>query len=292
MQKPPVKLMRAALNLIEELDTIKSDCTEAFDSSSQAAAENTVAIRSGINAKVDLVSIPGVRLHLHLKLYAAREDLLSCIYLIGSNAELTLMNSIQALARSAMEASATCLWLCSNKITWEERLRRHSQLHLKSAYTCLKEEGIDPNNPPDRSTIGEDIILTMEECNTIINWVKGRGWTCKRGRNRESTISRWVGELPSYSDLMKEAATIIPVSPEHLRSIYSMYSRSVHTDPVTVAGGSTEEDERARRSIAMAATASALMFYAVAWKLLASWCSVPYPEDAISHHIAELGQYE
>ena len=89
MQKPPVNHIRAALDIIKELDAIKPNCTETFDTSSQAAAENTVANRSGMDSEIDLVSIPGTRLHLHLKLYAAREHLLACIYLVGSNAERT-----------------------------------------------------------------------------------------------------------------------------------------------------------------------------------------------------------
>ena len=92
MQKPPYGFVATSLELIGELDDIKRNCTEAFDSSSPASAENSVANRSGIDPKLDFVSIPGVRLHLHLKLYAAREHLLSCIYLIGSNAERTLVN--------------------------------------------------------------------------------------------------------------------------------------------------------------------------------------------------------
>ena len=294
MQKPPFGFGATSLELIGELDDIKHNCTEGFDSSSPASAENSVANRSGINPKLDFVSIPGVRLHLHLKLYAAREHLLSCIYLIGSNAERTLVNSIQSLARSALEGAVTCLWLCSNRITWEERLRRFSQLHLKSAYTSLKEEGIDLNNRPDPSTVAEHIVLTMEECDTLIKEVNAQGWLCKKGKNAGKTpaIRRWVGELPTHSDIMKDAAAIVQVDPETLRSLYSVSSRSVHTDPVTVASGSTEEDENERLILAVGAITTALMFYELAWRLLASWCAVPYPEDTMRSHVARLGQNE
>ena len=61
--------------------------------------------------------------------------------------------------------------------------------------------------------------------------------------------------------------------------------------PVMVAGGSSEEEEMARLSMALDATTTALMFYALAWKLVASWCSVPYPEEAIQEHLARLRQY-
>ena len=294
MQKPPYGFVATSLELIGELDDIKRNCTEGFDSSSPASAENSVANRSGIDPKLDFVSIPGVRLHLHLKLYAAREHLLSCIYLVGSNAERTLVNSIQTLARSALEGAVTCLWLCSNKVTWEERLRRFSQLHLKSAYTCLKEEGIDLNSRPDASTAPEKIVLTMEECDTLIKEVKARRWLCKKGKNegKTPTIRRWVGELPTHSDIMRDAAAIVQVDPETLRVLYSLSSRSVHTDPVTVASGSTEEDEDERLILAVGAITTALMFYELAWRLLASWCAVPYPEDTMRNHVARLGQYE
>ena len=294
MQKPPVKLMRAALNLITELDAIKPNCTETFDPASQAASENTVANRSGMDSTVDLVSIPGARLHLHLKLYAAREHLLACIYLVGSNAERTLVNPIQALARPAFEAIATCLWLCSNEITWVERLRRHSQLHLRSTHTSLKEARLSLDTNPIRLAAEEEIAELQAKCDAVIDWVKARGWTCRRKNvaGKEPTIGTWVKELPGPTELVKQGLAIVPLSPEVTHGIYSVYSRSVHTDPVTVAGGSTEEDELARLSIAVGALTNTLMFYELAWRLFASWCFAPYPTDAIAHHLAELGQYE
>ena len=268
-------------------------CT-SFKAGSPAAKENEVTTRAGISPNSDFVSVPGVCLHLQLKLYAAREHLLACIGLILSGAERTLVNPIQALTRSATEACATSLWLCSNKITCEERLRRFSQLHLRSAYTCLKDEGIDLNNRPDPTTIHPDIVLTLKECDTIINEVKARGWTCEKGRHKGKapTIKSWVAELPTLSDLIQDAAEVVSLPADGMRAIYSMSSRSVHTDPVMVAGGSTEEEEMARLSMALDATTTALMFYALAWKLVASWCSVPYPGDAMQEHFARLRQYE
>ena len=294
MQKPPAKLMRAVLDLIRELDAIKPNCTETFDPASQAASENTVANRSGMDSTVDLVSIPGARLHLHLKLYAAREHLLACIYLVGSNAERTLVNPIQALTRAALEATATSLWLCSNEITWVQRLKRHSQLHLQSTHTSLKEARLSLENNPSRQAAEEEVAALQAECDAVIDWVKARGWTSRRKNvaGKEPTIGTWVKELPGRTELVKQGLAIVPLPPEVTHGIYSVYSRSVHTDPVTVAGGSTEEDELARLSIAVGALTNTLMFYELAWRLFASWCSVPYPTDAIAHHLAELGQYE
>ena len=291
MQKPPVNHIRAALDLIKELDAIKPNCTETFDPSSQAAAENAVANRSGMDSKIDLVSIPGTRLHLHLKLYAAREHLLACIYLVGSNAERTLVNPIQASARMALEAVATCLWLCSNEITWVERLRRHSQLHLQSTYTTLKEARFSLDAAQDRSGIEEEMADLIAECESIIDWVKARGWTCRRKKvaGKEPTIGRWVNELPGSTELVKQGLAILPLPPEVIHGIYSVYSRSVHTDPVTVAGGSTEKNELARLSIAVGAITNTLLMYELAWRLLASWCSVPYPKEAIRKLMTDLG---
>ena len=291
MKKPPIEYVATALDIIELLDTIKINSTK-LDPTSQAARENEVAIRSGIDPKGHYVSIPGVCHHLCMKLHAAREHLLGAIWLFRSNAERTLVNPIQSLTRSATEASATCLWLCSNKATWEERLRRLSQLHLRSAYTCLVDEGIDPNDRPVRSTMDQNAILTLDECDTVIREVRARGWTCAKGRNKgkEPTITTWVRELPTYSDLMKEASVIIPASTEVLKGIYSTSSRSVHTDPVTVASGSTEQDELNRLSNAASAITTAFGFYSIAWKLLASWCSAPYTEDAIGSRIDRLHQ--
>ncbi|MYC69415.1 MAG: hypothetical protein F4X17_01760 [Gemmatimonadetes bacterium] len=291
MQKPPVKHIRAALDIIKELDAIKSHCTEAFDPSSQAAAENTVANRSGMDSKIDLVSIPGTRLHLHLKLYAAREHLLACIYLVGSDAERTLVNPIQASARMALEAVATCLWLCSNEITWVERLRRHSQLHLQSTHTSLKEARLSLDAAPHKPGIEEEIAELTAECASLLDWVKERGWTCRRKNiaGKEPTVSTWVEELPRPTELVKEGLAILPLPPEVIHGIYSVYSRSVHTDPVTVAGGTTEEDALARLSIAVGATTNTLLMYELAWRLFASWCSVPYPEEAIRRLITDLG---
>ena len=290
MKMPTYRFVATSLELLRELDAIRDSCTESLDADSPVAREHAVACRSGIDPNADYVSMPGVRHHLHLKLYAAREHLLSCLWLIGSDAERTLVNSIQALTRSAVEASATCLWLCSNRITWDERLRRFSQLHLKSTYTSLREAGVDLSDPPDPSTVGQDVSLTMAECDRLINEVKGRGWTCRKGKNKGKTptVARWVGELPTHSDIMKGASEFIPIDAEMLRAGYSISSRSVHTDPVTVAGGSAEEDELARLSLAAGAISSAFVFYSIAWKLVASWCAAPYPQDAIHNRIDEM----
>lgn len=291
MQKPPADFVASALRAIKCLDGVEVRCGK-FGSSSQAAAENTVATRAGSDPAADIVSITGVHLHLHLKLYAAREHLLSCLLLIGSNAERTPVNSVQALTRSAIESSATCLWLCSNQINWEERLRRFSQLHLKSTYTCLREAGINPNRPPDPSKVPQDIALTLAECDTLIDEVKARGWLCRSGKNKGKapTAGRWVRELPSYSDLIKDGSSVFPIPPELPRRLYSVSSRSVHTDPVTVAGGSAEGDEIAHLASALSATHGALIFYALALKLVASWSSVTYPEDVIRDRFADMGQ--
>ena len=295
MQKPPTPFLAAALDTIRELDCIARNLNCATPAAgSPAGNENIVANRSGIDPQTDFVSIPGVCLLLRLKLYAAREHLLACIWLLRSNAERTMVNPIQALTRSAVEASATSIWVCSNKITWEERLRRFSQLHLRSTYNCLKDEGFNATNRPDPATVHPDIVLTWDECQTLINEVKARGWTCRKGKHKGKTptISRWVAELPKFSDIVQDAATIVSLPADGMRAIYSMSSRSVHTDPVMVAGGSTEEEEMARLYMALDATTTALMIYGLTWKLVASWCSVPYPEEAMQNHFARMRQYE
>ena len=115
------------------------------------------------------------------------------------------MNPVQALTRSALEACATCIWLCSNKITREERLRRFSQLHLRSTYNCLKDEGIDLTYRPDPATVHPDIVTTWDECQTLIKEVNARGWACRKGKHKGKmpTISRWVAELPKFSDVVR-----------------------------------------------------------------------------------------
>jgi len=274
VQKPPTPFLEAALDAVRELDCIAPSLSCATPTvGSPAGNETIVANQSDIDPQTDLVSIPGVCLHLRLKLCAAREHLLACIWLVRSGAERTLLNPVQALTRSALEASATCIWLCSNQITGEERLRRFSQLHLRSAYTCLKDEGFDATNRPDPATAHADIVLTWDECQTLINEVKARGWVCRKGKHKGKmpTISRWVAELPKFSDMVQDAATVVSLPAEGMRAIYSMSSRSVHTDPVMVAGGSTDDEEQARLSMALDATITALMFYGLAWKLIASW---------------------
>ncbi|MCY4629806.1 MAG: hypothetical protein OXE75_02780 [bacterium] len=188
-----------------------------------------------------------------------------------------------------MEASAVILWLCSNTITWEERLRRGSQLHLTSAFNCLKAMGIDPRNPPDPSTVDQDIMISIAECNTLIDWVRAQGWTCRRGKQqgKAPTISTWVREVPAYSDLMDDASAVGALPPKMLRQLYATYSRSVHTDPVTVISGPSEA-ELARMASAHGAIATAVAIYGIAWMQFASWCSVPSPDGARENIIAVL----
>ena len=200
-----------------------------------------------------------------------------------------MVNPATTLARSAVEASAVSLWLCSHKITWEERLQRVSQLHLASAVSCLKAIGIDPGNPPEPSTDEPDITPSIEDCNTLIDWVGSRGWTCTRGKQKGKvpTIQTWAREVPAYSEMMNEASAVVGLPTGVLRQLYSQYSRSVHTDPVTVISGPSEA-ESARLASAHGAIATAAAFYGLAWRQFASWCAVPIPSGALEKISAVL----
>ena len=255
---------------------------EKIDRTAPAIKEDTLADRSGIDPKSDLVSIPAVWHHLQLKLHAAREHLASSLYLVGLSPGHAVANPATTLARSAVEASAVSLWLCSHKITWEERLRRVSQLHLASAVSCLKAMGIDPGKPPEPSTDESNITPSIGDCNTLIDWVASRGWTCTRGKQKgkEPTIKTWAREVPGYSEMMNEASAVVGLPTGVLRQLYAQYSRSVHTDPVTVISGPSEA-ESARMASAHGAIATAVTFYGLAWRQFASWCAVPIPADAL-----------
>ena len=290
MQKPPVEFVAHAMGMLKELDGIKIDYTR-LDASSPAARENEASIRSGVDPTTDLVSVKGTCHHLLLTIYAAREHLLGSIVLILSDTDKTLVNSIQALTRISLEASATCLWLCSPRIAWEERLRRHSQLHLKSSRRRQKETPIDNSDIPSHiRRVSEQI---QADCDRLMEFVHNRGWTCRRGKNagKSPTVKQWVDELPSYSDILKEAAEIAGLPPEYLEALYSISSRFVHADPATMAGGATAEEEDARLVLAVGAIRGTLMFYAVAWSLIARWCSVTFPGDAIRSYQSKLGQF-
>ena len=254
-----------------------------------AAVENTLATRSGIDPESDLVSIPGVWLHLQLRLHAAQEHLASSLYLIGLTPQRAVVNPATTLARSAVEASAVSLWLCSNTITWEERLRRVSQVHLASTVNGLKAMGIDPGNPPEPSSVEPDIFLSIEDCNTLIDWVGSRGWTCTRGKQegKVPTIQTWAREVPAHSEMMNEASTVVGLPTGVLRQLYALYSRSVHSDPVTVISGPSEA-ESARLASAHGAIATAVAFYGLAWRQFASWCAVPIPGRALEKISAVL----
>ena len=283
MTPPPTQLIAWSLSVIKELDSINVAFAD-LDPTAPAAVETILANRSGIDPEIDLVSIRGAWLQLHLQLQAARENLLGGLYLLGSNTGRTFLNPVFALARIAMEASAVSLWLCDNTITWDERLRRFSQLHLKATRNCLNAMGIDPRNAPEPSTVDKDTILSIEDCHTLIDWVKARGWTCRRGKQqgKNPTIRTWVREIPPYSDLMNEASVVVGLPPENLRRLYSVCSISVHTNPVTVIGGSSE-GELARLDSAHGSIAIAVAIYGMACRHFASWCGVPFPDGVLKN---------
>ena len=294
MTSPPFDTIGPVLALIKELSRVDADIGGEFtglDPAAQAVKENTLALREGIDPKSDLVSIPGTMGYLRWKLYAAREHLLGSLWLLGLDDGRGTVNPVQALARCSVEASAACLWLCSNNITWEQRLRRFSQLHLASICATLKAMGIDPYNPPDPSIVHQDIKASIEDCNALIDWVTARGWTCTRGKKRGKapTIASWADEVPGPSALMNEASAVVAFPAEALRLLYASYSGSVHSNPVTVIGGSTEE-EFARLACAHRAVGTGATLYGLAWKLFASWCAVPYPDDVVRDSIAALGE--
>ena len=279
------RVLVEGVRVIEELDAVEVQCREfgSLDPSSPAVSEDTFVNREGGDPATDFISIRGVHLHLHLKLHAAREHLMGCLTLIGSKGEEPLMNPIRSLARSAFESSVTCFWLCNNQITTEERLRRFSQLHLRSTYNALRDMGIDINSPPDPTSIPSDIALILDDCNALIGEVNTRGWLCRRGKTKSNapTVSRWVRELPTYSDMVRDASSIIPMDSADLRNVYSSFSGSVHSDPVTMAGRTIEANDIMRLWMALVATHTAFIFYTSAMKLVASWSGVPYPEETI-----------
>ena len=279
------RFLAEGVQVIKELDAVEVRCREfgSLDPSSPAVREDTGVNRGGGDPAADFISIRGVHLHLHLKLHAAREHLVGCLTLIGSKGEETLMNPIRSLARSAFESSVTCFWLCNNQITTEERLRRFSQLHLRSTYSALRDMGIDMNSPPDPTSIPSDIALILDDCNALIGEVNTRGWLCRRGNTKSNapTVSRWVRELPTYSDMVRDASSIFPMDSADLLNVYSSFSGSVHSDPVTMAGRTIEANDIMRLHMALTATHTAFTFYTLAMKLVASWSGVPYPEETI-----------
>ena len=276
----------SALSAIKELGTIDVPFAE-LDPRAPASVENALANRSGIDPENDLVSIPGAWLHLHLKLQASRDYLGAGLVLLGSNTGRAVVSPVTALARIAMEASAVSLWLCSNTITWEERLRRFSQLHLKAVFTSLKAMGNDPRDRPDPSTVSKDIKLSIEDCHSQINWAEDRGWTCSKGKQKgkKPTIRTWAAEVPTFTSMMKEASVVAGLPHEELRFLYAVFSASVHTNPVTVIGGSSE-GERVRLASAPGAISTALAIYGRACIQVASWCGVPCPDGALENLFA------
>ena len=293
MQVLPVEFVSTALRMVKELDNIQIGLTD-LEPSSQAARENEASIRWGVvDPTSDLLTIPGACVRLLLTAGAAREHLLSCISLLASNAERTPMNSIQALCRMSLEASSAALWLCSNRISWEERLRRHSQLRLRSADTSLKEGETGAIGAPTSAEVRQEIEEDRLECDTVMGFIHRRGWTCRKGRNagKTPTIKQWLNELPNHSEMLMEAAEIASLPPEYMRALYKISSRSVHADPVIMASGSTDEDEASRLSLSMAATGTTLAFYGVAWQWIASWCSIPYPYETIASCQSQLDRF-
>lgn len=291
MQKPPpLDFVAAALGLVSELGNIEINPTELV-STSAAAQEDEAAVCSGIDPTSERVSVPRVCHHLHLTLDASKEHLLAAFILLLGEGERTLGNPIQALARISWEASATCIWLCSNHISWEDRLRRYSQLHLRSAHTSVKEsKGFDSESISATEQATAEI---QAECNSLIEFVHRREWTCRKRRHssKAPTVAQWVNELPGYSELVMEGAAIVDLVPEQMRTLYSAISRAVHADPITMLLGSADEDESIRLSHTMSAIGTALIFYAAAWKWFAHWCSVPFPEEAVSDYFIQLGLY-
>lgn len=286
MTPPPTQLIGSALSLIKELGSLDVNFP-ALDPTAPAVVESSLAHRSGIDPEIDLVSIQGAWLHLHLTLQAAREHLVGGLYLLGSNSGRTFLNPVQALARNAMEASSVSFWLCSNTITWDERLRRFSQLYLKATRDCLQAIGVDPRNAPEPSAVDKDIVLSIKDCHKLIEWVRDRGWTCRKGRQhgKEPTIRTWVREVPAYSEMMNEASLVVGLPPENLRRLYSACSTSVHSNPVTVIGGSSGA-ELVRLATAHSSIATAVALYGMVCRHFASWCGLPFPDGALRDFIA------
>lgn len=86
---------------------------------------------------------------------------------------------------------------------------------------------------------------------------------------------------------MDEASVVVGLPPENLSLLYSAYSTSMHTNPVTVISGSSEA-ELARLDSAHSAIATTVAIYGWAWMQFASWCGVPCPRGALENILAVL----
>ena len=289
---PPVGFLTSAAELLAMLDGVQvSPMNLAVGS--QAAKENAVGVQSGIDPEFDMVSASGVCLQLDSRLRAAREHLLSCLTLMTFAGERTPANSVDTLSRSALEGSAICLWLCSNQITWEERLKRFSQLHLRMTRDCLKDSGINPHECPNSGELEPGPLAILNECNSHVEWVQERGWVCNKGKQKGKipTLSSWINELPSYSDTIKEAAHLVGLDPEEIKSLYGIASKAAHTDPITVADDSSEAHENIRIRRSQDSISLALLFYSLAKGALANWCDVPSPGEEVLHRVFALREH-
>ena len=132
-------------------------------------------------------------------------------------------SSALSLMRIAVEASATCMWIADPNLDLDMRLRRASQLGVRSlaesASRILDQDVVVPEfnrHPSD---------LSREMIETIIGWTRARGWTCANGKT--ITARLWKNEMPGYKKLVGLASEETPETGE---STYSWLSAAIHSD--------------------------------------------------------------
>ena len=98
---------------------------------------------------------------------------------------------LRAVVPLNVEASATSLWVCSHQISLSERLRRFSQLHLRSVDICLRGSGITTDAALTRLSLPQSTRRSRKAMSS------SRGWRCGEGRNanKDPTLKRWVAEF-------------------------------------------------------------------------------------------------
>ena len=133
--------------------------------------------------------------------------------------------SALALMRIAVEASATCVWITDSDLDLDMRLRRASQLIVRtfdeSANRFLNEDAVVPGYDMHP----RDFYKKMIEA--VIGWARDRGWKCANGK--AITARLWKNEIPGYKRLVGLASEETTEAGE---STYSWLSGAIHSDAI------------------------------------------------------------
>ena len=234
------------ITLLATLNHAIGQVADCFDNCNRKAEPGSVSFRQAEACEKDYDAIDEHRTTIvYTESFAANFTHSGLDYLKGAVAAVldtgsAVRWSSLALTRSLIEASATCSWLVDPELDLDTRLRRTNQMLVRDCKEILR---ILPDGTETTPRLVSVDPILKAECEKVrdaaLQWARAQGWKC--GKDKEISLRRWIGEIPSHTEAVALAGQ--GQSPGYWVDLYSMLSGVTHSQtPLMLLANKDESD--------------------------------------------------